>query len=184
MDFKIKKGVSVIGYTNPNGKHGYYPTYHIDIDGSDIADEFNRYNLAPEDVAFAIERSCDEMSEAIARIVTRNLTEGAKSPTYVRVHASVDLQRWVNNYAVDVDTEEFDCEIALDEFPLNVLPSEADGFSEGACDYGDDIWFEAVDLCIVDEWGGPFRFYIDDYAAYDRYIAARVRDEYGYELRG
>ena len=100
------------------------------------------------------------------------------------VKAAVDLEAdGRNGYINFVRTETFDCELALDTFPLSELPPEHDGFSEGACDYGDFVYFAAVELGLVDDWDGPFTFRIDDWEAYDRYIAARVRYEYGCELR-
>jgi len=101
------------------------------------------------------------------------------------VKAEVDFEAdGRNGYINFVRTETFDCELALDTFPLSELPPDHDGFSEdGACNYGDDVYFAAEELGLVDYWDGPFTFHIGDWKAYDRYIAARVRYEYGYELR-
>ena len=186
MDFTISKSASMVGYTTDDGRKGYYPTYHIDIDGECIADEYREHSLTPDVIAHVIEESENEISEAISRIIAANIARNIVSPTRVRVESSTELQVWVGDlrdYADYVKDEVFDCELALDTFTLDELPPSGDGFADGACNFGDDVFDAAVSLGLTDEWSGPFCFRISDYPAYDRYIAARVKNEYGYELR-
>jgi len=184
MEFKLEEYATLAGYTNDNGKKGYFPTYHIDIDGGYIASEYHAHNLTPDVIAHVIEESENEISEAISRIIAANMASNVVSPTRVRVESSTELQVWVRDYANYVRDEVFDCELALDTFSLDELPPSGDGFADGACNYGDEVFEAAVSLGLVNEWDGPFYFRISDYPSYDRYIAARVLNEYGVELRG
>lgn len=184
MEFEIRKGVSVIGYTNPNGERGYYPTYHINIDSSYIADEFRRYNVTPSMVEDAIANASNEISFAINRAISKRVSQVILAFSHHRVRAKVNFEVDYRVCCETVDKSYFDCAIVLDDYKLSELPPDADGFDHGFCNFGDDIYHDAVSYGLVDEWDGPFTFYIVDGIAYDRYIAARVRDEYGYELRG
>lgn len=184
MEFSIKSNTSLVAHTNDNGMKDYYPTFNIDIDGDYIASEFNKYNLTPEQIADIVSESENEISWAISKIISSHVKPHIVSRNRVRVEAEVDLEAdGRNGYIQYVRSESFDCELALDELPLSELPPEYDGFSEGMCDYGDEVYFEAVSLGLVCDWDGPFTFHVTDWKAYDRYIAARVRNEYGYELR-
>lgn len=108
-----------------------------------------------------------------------DMVEGA-SP----IPASVVLRRWVNNYAIEVDTVEFDCRLALDGIDLCYFPnSTMDIHGCGYFDYGDDIFYKAVALGLVEPWDGPFDCYIDDEEAYSRYLEKRIKREYGYDTR-
>jgi len=101
-----------------------------------------------------------------------------------KVLAEVMHEVWMRDYANYVDSEYFDCSKALDEFELNVLPPDADGFSEGWCSWGDDVFFCAAAQGLAKRWDGPFTFVVTDTDAYDEYIRRRVLNEYGKELRG
>jgi hypothetical protein len=81
----------------------------------------------------------------------------------------------VRDYAVDVDEVGFDCRSALDAIPLADLPEYADGFSDGACDFGDDVYRNAVAFHAVQDWDGPFCFDISDCDAYEAYYDARAK---------
>lgn len=94
----------------------------------------------------------------------------------VAVPASVDLQRWVRDYAVTVDEAKFDARPALDCIPLKYLPEFADGFADGACDSGDDVFRAAVRVHAVDDWDGPFCLYIADEDAYVAYYDRRAAE--------
>lgn len=185
MEFSIETYATLVGHTNDDGKKHNFPTYHVDIDGDHIASEYHEHNLTPEQVADIVSESEAEISAAISRVIAAHVRPHIVSRTRVRVPAEVDLEAdGRNGYINFVRTETFDCELALDTFPLSELPPEHDGFSEdGACNYGDDVYFAAEELGLVDNWSGPFTFHIGDWEAYDRYIAARVKNEYGYELR-
>ena len=75
MDFKMEKSPSLTGYTNRNGERMYYPTYRILIVGDNIAAmaELEGCNLTPDDVARIIECSNDEITDAITRIIMKNV---------------------------------------------------------------------------------------------------------------
>lgn len=94
------------------------------------------------------------------------------------VEATVEYQVDDNRgYCRTVKSEVFDCTGALDEIAYGELPAEAEGFrSDGACDYGDDVYRNAVALGVVDGWDGPFEVYVDR-AGYARYHSARGRLE-------
>ena len=180
MEFKLEKYATLIGYTNDNGKKGYFPTYHIDIDGDAIADEWSEYDLTPEDIADALSECEQEISRAINKIVNSEVVRYCVSPTRVIVKSHVDKQEWRDDYAYWVSTEDFDCGLALDKIELACLPPTADDFEP---DDRDDV-YEWAKYLGLSEWDGPYEFYIDNCIAYDRYIAARVLNEYGVELRG
>ena len=182
MEFSITQSPTLEGYTNENGRKGYFPVYNITIGGAYIASEYRQYNLTPEDVSDIISEAEHEIDAAICKAIAAHVRPYVVSVNKVKVEASVDLEVWIRDYANYVKTDTFDCELALDEFDLSELPPDGD-FSEGACNFGDNVYFEAVRLGLTDDWDGPFTFHIDDWRAYDRYIAARVKNEYGYELR-
>lgn len=95
----------------------------------------------------------------------------------IPVPAQVTLQRWQGDYAVEEGTREFDCATALDSIPLAELPEHADGFhDEGACDFGDDVFREAVRRRLVEDWDGPFEFYVADEDAYATYYDKRASE--------
>ena len=48
--YTFKKYPTLVGHTNENGKHDYYSKWHLDVDGSAIAEDYPRQNLTPEDV--------------------------------------------------------------------------------------------------------------------------------------
>lgn len=90
------------------------------------------------------------------------------------VLATVTMQRWVRDYANYVAEAEFDARAALDTIPLQELPEFADGFAEGACNFGDDVFHAAVRCHSVSDWDGPFEFDIADPDAYEAYYDARA----------
>jgi hypothetical protein len=91
----------------------------------------------------------------------------------VRVPAVVVLQRWVYDYAEDVEEVQFDCSAGLDAIPLSDLPDDADKFYDGACNYGDNVYYESVRVRAVKDWNGPFRLSCVDSDAYHDYLASR-----------
>jgi hypothetical protein len=175
MEFTISKSPTVSGYYNEDGTkvcHGYYD---LEIDGPEIADEWRDYNLSPEVIEEAVMSAEDEISAAVSRIINKRIVKSVVSKTRVIVPASVTLQRWnIHDYAEHCGEVEFDCALALDKIDLADLPEDADDGLNA--DYlGDDVFAIAQSLGIVDEWDGPFEFYITDSDAYEKYLAARKR---------
>ena len=127
----------------------------------------------------------DKVYEVIDRFVYDEVNKVISTHrTPCAVPASVTLQRWVHDYAVTVDEVEFDCHYALDGFKLSDLPPYAGWFRDRDwCCHGDELFFESEKIGLVDEWDGPFEFYIDDEDAYEEYMDARVKNEYRCELR-
>ena len=127
----------------------------------------------------------DKVYEMIDHFVYDKVNETLKQQRYsCVVPASATLQRWVHDYAVTVDEVEFDCQLALNRFELSELPPYSDWFRDRDwCCHGDDVFFASEKVGLVDEWDGPFEFYIVDEDAYEEYIDARVKNEYGCELR-
>ncbi len=169
-----------------NGRYDYYPMWRIGISGGALAEEYEHFDLTPEQVRQAVEDAEDDIIAAIAKVLCRHLADEHESKRRYRdrVTASVDRQvRTERDYLHDVDTIEFDCSLALDNIDLRYLPPVYDGFEDGWCDYGVDVFEESENLGLTDDWDGPFKFYIAHEDEYDRYIAKRVKREYGYELR-
>lgn len=108
---------------------------------------------------------------------TPRADDGEGTPDEAPVPATVTLQRWVLDYATEVDEVLFDCRKALDAIPLGDLPAFADGFHDGgACNFGDNIFHEAVRLRLTDDWDGPFELYIADDDAYAAYYDGRAAE--------
>lgn len=122
----------------------------------------------------------DAIDEVAMRLVRDYAGHGLLDATPVRVMATCTLQRWQYDYAVTVDEVSFDCRTALDRIGLDDLPDHVDDFkSEGACNYGDDVWFEAVRAGLVEDWDGPFEFYVTDDDAYEAYLRKRSKGTRG-----
>lgn len=120
----------------------------------------------------------DAIDVVAVRLLHDYNKKGLLDVTPVSVPASCTLQVWKNDYAITMDTAEFECQAALDQIPLDELPEYADDFkSEGACNYGDDVWFAAVAAGLVEDWDGPFEFYITDDEAYEKYLEMRKSTE-------
>lgn len=176
MEFNIGQYATLVGYTTDNGKKGYYPTYHIDIDGDYIASEFHGASLTPDDIESIVEDCEDDISYEIARIIARHVVEKAGS----RMHKNRNLVRAVllkqvwddNDYAVDGEEVEFECSLALDNIDFTDLP-DPDTYEEYDYEQMDRVYDEANYLGIVEEWSGPYccRFYDED--EYRRYYEAR-----------
>lgn len=98
------------------------------------------------------------------------------------VPASVALQQWRRDYAIEVDEVEFDCRMALDAFKLSDLPGYVDDLHDkGYCDCGDEIFYESVERGLVADWDGPFDLYLSNEDAYWAYLDERIELEYGYK---
>ena len=86
------------------------------------------------------------------------------------VMAEANLQMWVNDYAVTVETVRFDCGRALDMLPIETVRK----LRTGRADYDtDEVFAEAVIMNLVKDHDGPFDCYICDDAELECYVKAR-----------
>lgn len=92
------------------------------------------------------------------------------------IDATLTRQVWVMGYANDMDVVHFNARPALDAIAIDEIPNDPGALSEGALDFGDDLYREAVELGLVEEWDGPYNCAIKDYEAYDTWYEARCRD--------
>ena len=116
--------------------------------------------------------------------VLENAVNFPKAPSSgIKVPAACILQQWENDYAIEKDSIQFDCAIALDTFSLDYLPHPWENFDDGYCNYGDDVWHTAVNLGIVNEWDGPFECTLIDQDAYEKYIKHRRSHTYQIDIR-
>lgn len=173
MEFNIEPKASLIKHTCKNGQTGYYPSFTINIDGSEIASRYHLLNLTPEDIDKVIHIAEYEISDAIDKAIANGVSiiYGSNRLGQEGVRAAVSLQRWQNDYAIPSETIHFDCKVALDEMPLFELPANTDSINY---DYiGDSIFYEAVHAGIVPEWDGPFDFWFEDDEQYYDYLYER-----------
>lgn len=168
MEIKLRE-------TTPAYANCCYPTWSIDIDGNAVASEFPQLDLTPDDVKSVVCDAEKSIADAITKIIRRRLAQRQDT----MILAEVTLQRWVNDYAVPYGETTFNCALALDSLPLEKLPACADDISDGALDFGDDLYNEAVSLDLIEEWDGPYECRIADNDAYDRYLAKRRTGEHG-----
>ena len=96
--------------------------------------------------------------------------EEYKKSKFGVVLAEVNLQIWLNDYAVTIETVEFDCGRALDMLPIERIEK----LTTGEAGYDTDVVFdESVILGLVKEHDGPFDCYICDDADLASYIEKR-----------
>lgn len=96
-----------------------------------------------------------------------------KKSKYGRVMASVTLQAWKGDYAIGLETVEFDCGRALDELPLERIEK----LESGKADYNtDEVFAKAVFCGLVNDHDGPFDCYIVDDDELAAYIAKRKEE--------
>lgn len=164
--------------TTPAYANCCYPTWSIDIDGNAVASEFPQLDLTPDDVKSVICDAEKPIADAITKIIRKRLAQ--RQDTVIL--AKVTFQQWVHDYAVTRDEATFNCALALDRLPLEELPACADDISDGALDFGDDLYSSAVSLDLIEEWDGPYECRIADNDAYDRYLAKRRVEEHGKTL--
>lgn len=89
------------------------------------------------------------------------------------VMAEVNLQAWVNDYAVTCETVEFDCGRALDMLPIERVGK----LTTGKSDYDtDEVFAESVILGLVKDHDGPFDLYISDDDELASYIEKRKEE--------
>lgn len=102
------------------------------------------------------------------------------------VVATLHRQVWEGprgDFLHEVGETEYECQDALDRYPLSDLPPYADDLHDkGYLNCGDDLYFTSVSMGLVVDWDGPFDLYIDD-EQYEWYLDDRVFREYGYEPR-
>ena len=137
-----------------------------------------------EDIAYEVESWFDGMVAKVAAEYRRKFMSTHQAGWPV-VKADVSLQVWSgrkHDYAHEVDTVVYDCTEALNRMPLSELPWDGD-FGEGACNFGDDVFYESIELGLVEDWDGPFTFHLAPNTPYEEYLDERVRREYGYEPR-
>jgi len=90
------------------------------------------------------------------------------------IEAVCTLQVWNDlNYAIDVKEVTFDAFDALECLPFDELPADGDFSRCYRCCYGNEVWYEAMRLGLVEVWTGPFHLSISDADAYSRYYAER-----------
>ena len=84
-----------------------------------------------------------------------------------KVGATINLQRWENDYAVEVGAAQFDVERVLDSYSLEDL-DRIEGQKLGRHDTGfdasyegDELYFAAVRMGLAEEHNGPFSVYVD-----------------------
>lgn len=96
------------------------------------------------------------------------------------VPAQVHFQRVNLRGDCDYDHESkvFDITPVLNTYDLESLPIYVDELHEfGTLNYGDELYHEATDKKLVENWDGPFEFYMTDHGAYQRYLAKRIENE-------
>ena len=98
-----------------------------------------------------------------------------KKSKYGRVMATVVLQAWKHDYAIDIETVNFDCGRALDELPIELVRK----LESGKADHDtDEVFTEAVFWGLGDDHDGPFDCYIDDCDELAAYIKKREKEVY------
>ena len=91
---------------------------------------------------------------------------------YGEVMAEVNLQGWMNDYAVTLETVKFDCGKALDLLPIE----RVEKLETGRADYDtDEVFAMAMIVGLVREHDGPFDCYICDDAELASYIENRKK---------
>lgn len=93
------------------------------------------------------------------------------------VSAQVHFQHVNSRGDCDFDHESpiFDITPVLDGLALDELPIYADDLHDnGVLNYGDDLYHDAVDLKLVEDWDGPFEFYLMDNDEYQTYLESRL----------
>ena len=86
------------------------------------------------------------------------------------VTARVNLQAWCRGYAIELESIEFDCSLALDNMPLAVIKT----LVCSRADYDtDDVYYEAVSIGLVRNHDDPFDCILGDRDELDAYIARR-----------
>jgi hypothetical protein len=93
-----------------------------------------------------------------------------KKSKFGEVRAEVHLQEWLHDYAITIDTVEFDCARALDMLPIERVRRLETGAADCATD---EVFAEAVIMNLVKDHDGPFDCYICDDAELADYIKAR-----------
>lgn len=96
------------------------------------------------------------------------------------VPAQAHFQRVNSRGDCDFDHESatFDISPVLDTYDLDSLPIYADELHEfGTLNYGDELYHEAAAKKLVEDWDGPFEFYLTDHSAYQHYLEKRLENE-------
>ena len=125
------------------------------------------------------EESRGDYLSALAQWAAEHPDMAAARPEEVgpQVFAEVSLQAEstiARGYLTEVGTVRFNCTRALNGIPFADLPRDIGDLSEGACNYGDDIFYEAAHLGLI-SWDGPFTLTISaDDGAWEAYYENRL----------
>ena len=91
-----------------------------------------------------------------------------------KVMAVANLQVWVHDYAITIDTVEFDCGRALDMLPIERVAK----LKTGNAGYDtDEVFAESVIMGLVKDHDGPFDCYICDDEELASYIKNRMKED-------
>lgn len=97
------------------------------------------------------------------------------------VSAQVHFQHINFRGDCDFDHESpiFNITPVLDGLTIDELPIYADDLHDnGVLNYGDDLYHDAVDLKLVEDWDGPFEFYLMDNDEYQAYLKSRLETSF------
>ena len=146
-------------------------TYTLDNDGIRRVSNISLTDAECEIIAGKVAAEIDGIVRKAA--MEYRTMHPVEHPGIPKVMAYVSLQKWVHDYALEVEEVCFDCASALNEFRLDELPEDGNFIRSGCCNCGDDVFYESVRKCLVKDWDGPFSFYIEDEDEYVEYIEAR-----------